>query len=118
MDNRTQVQDGLSPVGQAARGRVVVEVRPFPANVWFHRAFTRPVVEIDGVEFGAVWGENEVAVGAGSHEIAVFFRYRGQRKARLGLGHGVFRVDTSAAVTRVRAALGPTNGSRFRISVG
>jgi hypothetical protein len=97
--------------------RVLVDIRPSLVALPFHRAFTRPVVEIDGVEWPARWGTTEVQVEAGAHEIAVFFRYKGQRTARLGMGTQelTVREDTSTP-PRVTTRLGPRNGSNFKIT--
>ncbi|MFJ5533988.1 hypothetical protein [Streptomyces sp. NPDC093261] len=96
---------------------VVVDIRPSLVALAFHRAFTRPVVEIDGVERPARWGTTEVPVEPGDHEIAVFFRYKGRRSARLGVGTGEFTVrDDTRSRPRVTARLGPRNGSSFKVT--
>ncbi|MGW5481530.1 hypothetical protein [Streptomyces sp. NPDC004008] len=95
---------------------VLVDIRPSLVAQLFHRAFTRPVVEIDGVERPAKWGTTEVSIEPGAHEIAVFFRYKGQRAARLGEGTGEFTVpDNAHTQPRVTARLGPRNGSSFKV---
>ncbi|MGW1073241.1 hypothetical protein [Streptomyces sp. NPDC002537] len=98
--------------------KLLVDIRPSLVARPFHLLFTRPLVEIDGVESEARWGTTEIPVGTGPHEMAVYFRYRGQRRARLGLGRKEFTADDSVPRLRARAALGPFNGSHFRIAVG
>ncbi|MFJ7902244.1 hypothetical protein ACIQ6V_17420 [Streptomyces sp. NPDC096198] len=96
--------------------KVLVDIRPSPVALPFHRVFTRPVVEIDGVERTVRWGVTEVSAEEGDHEVAVFFRYRGQRAARLGLGTGQLTVRADAAAQpRVTARLGARNGSSFTV---
>ncbi|MFF2513645.1 hypothetical protein [Streptomyces sp. NPDC058086] len=96
--------------------KVLVDIRPSLVALPFHRAFTRPVVEIDGVEWPARWGTTEVSVEAGAHEMAVFFRYKGQRTARLGVGTEELTVHSDAGTQpRVMARLGPRNGSSFKV---
>ncbi|GHE12087.1 hypothetical protein GCM10010339_74190 [Streptomyces alanosinicus] len=95
---------------------VVVDIRPSLVAMPFHRAFTRPVVDIDGVEWPARWGTTEVLIEPGAHKIAVFFRYKGQRAARLGVGTEEFTVQGDARIQpRVTARLGPRNGSGFKV---
>jgi hypothetical protein len=97
--------------------KVLVDIRPSLVALPFHRAFTRPVVEIDGVEWPAKWGTTEVPVEEGAHEIAVFFRYKGQRSARLGVGTDELTVhDAPGTQPRVTARLGPRNGSSFKVT--
>ena len=99
--------------------KLLVEIRPFPGMLGFYRTFTRSLVNIDGVETEAVWGGvTEIPVEAGSHDIAVYLRYRFQREARLGLGRAEFTADSSLTELRAQAKLGPFNQSRFRITVG
>ncbi|WP_327283299.1 MULTISPECIES: hypothetical protein [unclassified Streptomyces] len=98
--------------------KLIVDIRPSLVALPFHRAFTRPLLEIDGVEREAAWGTTEVAVEAGAHRLAVYFRYRGQRTARLGVGHEEFTVDGSMSELRVTARLGARNGSSFRVVIG
>ncbi|WP_406476701.1 hypothetical protein [Streptomyces sp. NBC_01615] len=96
--------------------KVLVDIRPSLVALPFHRAFTRPVVEIDGVEWSARWGTTEIPVEAGAHEIAVFFRYKGQRAARLGVGADELTVhDSPGTESRVTARLGARNGSGFKV---
>jgi hypothetical protein len=96
--------------------KVLVDIRPSVLALPFHRAFTRPVVEIDGVEWPARWGTTEVSVGAGVHEVAVFFRYKGQGSARLGVGTDELTVrDGEGTQPRVTARLGARNGSSFKV---
>jgi hypothetical protein len=75
-------------------------------------------MDIDGTESSAQWGTTEVPVATGPHEIAVYFRYRGQKSARLGVGRAEFRVDGSSGPVVVRAVLGVCNGSPFKVEVG
>jgi hypothetical protein len=97
--------------------RVLVDIRPSLVALFFHRAFTRPVVEIDGVEWPATWGTTEVSLEVGAHEIAVFFRYKGRRTARLGMGTQELTVrDDTSTPPRVTARLGPRNGSTFKVT--
>ncbi|MFD6938293.1 hypothetical protein ACFXPW_11840 [Streptomyces goshikiensis] len=98
--------------------KMLVRIRPSLIALPFHRVFTRPLVEIDGIEREAAWGTTEIPVGAGEHQLAVYFRYRGQRTARLGLGRKDFTVDGSIPELRVTAQLGPRNGSAFRVVIG
>lgn len=96
--------------------KVLVDIRPSLVAEFFHRAFTRPVVEIDGVEWPAKWGTTEVSIEPGAHEVAVFFRYKGQRAARLGEGTAELTVpDNAHTQPRVTARLGPRNGSSFKV---
>ncbi|MEU2780140.1 hypothetical protein ABZ646_46970, partial [Streptomyces sp. NPDC007162] len=96
--------------------KVLFDIRPSLVALPFHRALTRPVVEIDGVERPARWGTTEVSVEAGVHEVAVFFRYKGQRVARLGVSTEELTVQGDAGTQpRVTARLGPRNGSSFEI---
>ncbi|MGW1749251.1 hypothetical protein ACWCRD_27315 [Streptomyces sp. NPDC002092] len=96
--------------------KVLVDIRPSLVALPFHRALTRPVVEIDGVEWPARWGTTEVSIEPGVHEIAVFFRYKGQRGARLGVGTEELTVPGDARTQpRVTARLGPRNGSNFKV---
>ncbi|QIY99313.1 hypothetical protein HEP87_42050 [Streptomyces sp. S1D4-11] len=81
-------------------------------------AFTRPFMDVDGTELAAQWGTTEIPVTAGSHEIAVYFRYRRQKTARLGIGWAEFTVDGSSDPLVVRAVLGVRNGSPFKVEVG
>ncbi|MFC5724849.1 hypothetical protein ACFP1Z_32345 [Streptomyces gamaensis] len=75
-------------------------------------------MNVDGAETRARWGRTEIPVTAGQHQIAVYFRYRGQRTARLGEGRGEFTVgDGSPERMRASAALGVRNGSSFRLAV-
>ncbi|MER6069674.1 hypothetical protein ABT187_12650 [Streptomyces sp. NPDC001817] len=58
----------------------------------------------------------EIPIEPGVHEIAVFFRYKGQRAARLGVGTEEFTVPGDARTQlRVTARLGPRNGSSFKV---
>lgn len=98
--------------------KLLVHIRPSLIALPFHRVFTRPLVEIDGVEREAAWGTTEVPIDAGAHRLAVYFRYRGQRTARLGVGREEFTVDGSMPELLVTARLGPRNGSSFRVVVG
>ncbi|WP_055527824.1 hypothetical protein [Streptomyces graminilatus] len=96
--------------------KVLFDIRPSLVALPFHRALTRPVVEIDGVERPAIWGTTEVSVEPGVHEVAVFFRYKGQRAARLGVNTEELTVRGGTGTQpRVTARLGPRNGSSFEI---
>ncbi|MER5342874.1 hypothetical protein ACFRFU_22315 [Streptomyces sp. NPDC056704] len=75
-------------------------------------------MDVDGTESAAQWGTTEIPVTTGPHEIAVYFRYRGQKTARLGIGRAEFTVDGSADPLVVRAVLGVRNGSPFKVEVG
>ncbi|MFF2631055.1 hypothetical protein ACFVUN_35475 [Kitasatospora griseola] len=94
---------------------LVVEVRPHWFTAWFHRMATEPVVDVDGVESRARWGVNRVPVTAGPHVVSVWFRYRGQRAARLGPGAAELTVAEGAQVP-VSTRLGVRNGSRFTVA--
>ncbi|WP_280717570.1 hypothetical protein [Kitasatospora sp. MAP5-34] len=98
--------------------KLIVDIRPSLIALPFHRAFTRPVIELDGSETVTAWGATELPVGTGPHRISVYFRYRGQRAARLGIGRTEITVDGSTAVVRLTARLGPRNGSNFTITAG
>ncbi|MEU8693775.1 hypothetical protein [Streptomyces sp. NPDC048665] len=98
--------------------RLSVLIRPSRMAQPFHLLFTRPFVDIDGVEIPAQWGTMEIPIIAGSHEISVYFRYRGQKSARLGSGRAEFTTDGSSDVLPVSAVLGTRNGSPFRVQVG
>lgn len=75
---------------------------------------TCPVIEVDGEEYPAKWGRSRVPVTPGTHRVSVFFRYRGQRSARLAeAGRELSTVEAPSTV-RLTARLGPRNGSRFR----
>ncbi|MEV7777549.1 hypothetical protein [Kitasatospora sp. NPDC088351] len=97
--------------------RLSVDIRASLVARAFHHAFTRPVVAIDGVEAPAVWGRTRLPVEPGPHRLAVYFRYRGQRTARLGLGQSEFTADTAVPGPHATARLGPRNGSHFRVTV-
>ncbi|MFD9124423.1 hypothetical protein [Kitasatospora sp. NPDC059571] len=96
--------------------KLTIDIRPAPVARFFHRAFTRPVVELDGAETETAWGTTELPVGSGPHTIAVAFRYRGQRTAVLALSREEFTVAPDAAEVRLTARLGARNGSRFTIT--
>ncbi|WRZ89521.1 hypothetical protein OHB54_10865 [Streptomyces sp. NBC_01007] len=98
--------------------RLRVEIRPSWIARLFHLAFTRPFVDIDGTESRAQWGTTEIPVATGAHEVGVYFRYRGQKSARLGMGKAAFTVDGSSDPLFVRAVLGMRNGSPFKVDVG
>ncbi|WP_369388972.1 hypothetical protein AB5J72_16265 [Streptomyces sp. CG1] len=100
--------------------RLSVEIRPSRMARPFHLAFTRPFVDIDGTEIPAQWGTTEIPVTSGPHEIAVYFRYRGQKSARLGIGRAEFTADGSSdsLPVSVSAVLGTRNGSPFKVRVG
>lgn len=96
--------------------QLIIDIRPSMVAQPFHRAFTKPVVELDGVETETVWGTTQWQVESGSHQIGVAFRYRGQRNARLALGRAEFTVDDQTAEVRLTAQLGARNGSSFTIT--
>ncbi|MET7898545.1 hypothetical protein [Streptomyces mirabilis] len=98
--------------------RLSIEIRPSWIARPFHLAFTRPFMDVDGTESAAQWGTTEIPVSTGPHEIAVYFRYRGQKTARLGIGRAEFTVEGSADPLVVRAVLGVRNGSPFKVEVG
>ncbi|MGK4579950.1 hypothetical protein [Kitasatospora sp. HPMI-4] len=99
--------------------KLLVHIKPSPVNVAFHRVFTRPLVDVDGVETEARWdGLTEIAVEPGRHDIEVYFRYRFQHRARLATGHAEFTVDGAQPELPVEVRLGPFNGSRFKVFVG
>ncbi|WP_445528452.1 hypothetical protein [Streptomyces cyslabdanicus] len=94
----------------------VVTVQASPVAAWFHHLFTRPVIEIDGTEHAAKWGTTDIAVTSGVHHVSVYFRYRGQSRARLAeAGRDVPTGDGGRRMS-VHARLGPRNGSSFRIT--
>ncbi|MFC5201992.1 hypothetical protein [Streptomyces kaempferi] len=98
--------------------RLNIEIRPSWIARPFHLAFTRPFMDVDGTESAAWWGTTEVPVTAGPQDIAVYFRYRGQKSARLGIGSAAFVVDGSSDPLALRAVLGVRNGSPFKVRVG
>ncbi|GLW14176.1 hypothetical protein Stsp01_09190 [Streptomyces sp. NBRC 13847] len=93
---------------------VEVQVTPPLVAAWLLRLMTHPVIEIGGKEYAATWGRSRVAVTPGTHRIAVFFRYRGQRNARLAEAGREFSTAEAPSVVRLTARLGPRNGSGFR----
>ncbi|MFG2227492.1 hypothetical protein [Streptomyces sp. NPDC048644] len=106
--------------GEGAETAVTVCVVASPLAAWFHHLLTRPVVVIDGREHPVRWGQRETRAGRarvapGLHRLCVAFRYRWQRKARLGATCEEFTADgTPVGFT---AQLGVRNGSGFRIGV-
>ncbi|KJK57434.1 hypothetical protein [Saccharothrix sp. ST-888] len=99
--------------------RLLVDIRPFPGMLLFHRAFTRPLVDIDGVETEARWGGvTQLPVEPGLHDLAVYFRYRFQKKARLATGRAELNADGTMPELPVKARLGPFNHSHFRVTLG
>ncbi|MEU5420216.1 hypothetical protein ACFY1P_23655 [Streptomyces sp. NPDC001407] len=96
---------------------VTVEVRPSPVTAWFHRLLTHPVIEVDNRAYTAKWGfgTEEITVPAGVHRINVYFRYRGQKSARLAEAGREFSAEPAARRVEITARLGVRNGSRFRI---
>jgi hypothetical protein len=96
--------------------QLTVTVRPSLPAAWFHHLLTRPVIELDGTEHPARWGANALAVAADQpHRLCVFFRYRGQRSARLGEGRVELPTAAPGTLAAVRAQLGVRNSSTFRI---
>ncbi len=75
---------------------------------------TNPVIEVDGKEYAAKWGTSEVTVTRGTHRISVYFRYRGQKNARLAEASKEFSTAGASSGVQVTATLGPRNGSTFR----
>ncbi|MCC9305883.1 hypothetical protein LN042_01960 [Kitasatospora sp. RB6PN24] len=97
--------------------QLVVTVRPSIPAAWFHHVLTRPVIELDGTEHPARWGANALPIEADHpHLLKVFFRYRGQRSARLGEGRSELTATVPGSATAVRAQLGVRNSSTFRIT--
>ncbi|GAA2929855.1 hypothetical protein GCM10020221_27110 [Streptomyces thioluteus] len=94
---------------------VAVKVRPSPVAAWFHRLLTHPVVEVDGREYASAWGTREIPVTPGPHRISVYFRYRGQHRARLAESSREFTAEQGVRRVHITARLGPLNHSRFRI---
>ncbi|MFI6347794.1 hypothetical protein [Streptomyces sp. NPDC050560] len=92
------------------------EIKPSAFAAVFHRLLTRPVVEIDGTEHESAWGAGEVSVPPGEHRVGVYFRYRGQRTARLGASEAAFAAGPGARML-LSARLGAANGSVFRLSL-
>ncbi|MEV0260081.1 hypothetical protein AB0I49_01875 [Streptomyces sp. NPDC050617] len=97
------------------RAVVIIDVRPSPVAAWFHHLLTSPVIEVDGREYPAKWGTAKVPVSPGEHRLTVYFRYRGQKRARLAEAGKDFAVDETSSAVDVAVRLGPRNGSRFRI---
>ncbi|MEV0276422.1 hypothetical protein AB0I22_08575 [Streptomyces sp. NPDC050610] len=94
---------------------VDIDVRPSPVAAWFHHLLTRPVIEVDGRECAAKWGAAKIPVRPGEHRLSVYFRYRGQKSARLAEAGADFAVDEASTGLHVAVRLGPRNGDRFRI---
>ncbi|MER8182726.1 hypothetical protein [Kitasatospora sp. NPDC094015] len=95
---------------------LTVTVSPSLVAKPFHLAFTRPVVEIDGIETETAWGTTEFTLGSGQHEIAVAFRYRGTHKAKLARARHELAVADGTERVRLTARLGARNGSSFTIT--
>ncbi|MEU8780676.1 hypothetical protein [Streptomyces sp. NPDC048637] len=91
---------------------VEVLVKPSPIAAWFHYLMTHPVIEVDGQKYAVKWGTSRVPVTPGTHCISVYFRYRGQKSARLAEASKEFSI--AEACMHVTARLGPRNGSTFR----
>ncbi|MGY5131097.1 hypothetical protein ACWGJW_01525 [Streptomyces nigrescens] len=91
---------------------VEVLVKPSPIAAWFHHLLTQPFIEVDGRKYAAKWGTSRVSVTPGTHRISVYFRYRGQKRARLAEASKEFSM--AEACMHVTARLGPRNGSTFR----
>ncbi|GAA1918745.1 hypothetical protein [Streptantibioticus ferralitis] len=98
------------------RAVVAVSVKPWFVAAWFHYLLTNPVIEADGREHVAEWGLNEIPLAPGAHCISVYFRYRGQRSARLAEASKGFMIGGAERRVEITAKLGPRNGARFRIS--
>ncbi|MFH8982258.1 hypothetical protein [Streptomyces varsoviensis] len=98
-----------------SRAVVAVDVRPSPIAAWFHRLLTSPVIELDGRAHAARWGTATIPVSPGEHRLTVYFRYRGQKRARLAAAEKDFAVDEASSAVDIAVRLGPRNGSRFRI---
>ncbi|MFF4602941.1 hypothetical protein ACFY12_09350 [Streptomyces sp. NPDC001339] len=94
---------------------IEVHVKPSPIAAWFHHLMTKPVVEVDGRECAAQWGTSKIGVDPGSHCMSVYFRYRGQKGARLAEASKEFSISEASPHVEVMASLGPRNGSAFRI---
>jgi hypothetical protein len=99
-----------------ARAALRVDVRPSPFAAVFHRLLTRPVIDIDGQDHVGKWGPAEICVAPGVHRISVYFRYRGQRRARLGESSMEFSVGPATRRVEIEARLGPLNSDHFRIT--
>ncbi|MFI9722207.1 hypothetical protein ACIHFE_21510 [Streptomyces sp. NPDC052396] len=97
---------------------LLLSIRPAPLAAWFHHSFTRPVVEIDGAERPAKWGDQALDLPPGEHRLRVYFRYRGQRLARLAESGTDLTLPDARESIRLRARLGLPNGSRFRFYQG
>ncbi|MCX4579390.1 hypothetical protein OHB41_40680 [Streptomyces sp. NBC_01571] len=97
--------------------RLNIGIRPSWVARPFHLAFTRPFTDIDRTEWAARWGTTEIPVATGPHEIAVHFRYRGQKSARPGIGRAEFVVDGSSGPLALRAVLDVRNGSPCKVTV-
>ncbi|MEU6438939.1 hypothetical protein [Streptomyces sp. NPDC047046] len=94
---------------------VIIDVKPSLIAAWFHHIFTVPVVEIDDSRTEvASWGRSTVSAGPGKHRVSVYFRYRGQKTARLGESSAEFEVIDGESA-HIEARLGPRNGSSFHV---
>jgi hypothetical protein len=95
--------------------KIVLDVKPSLIAAWFHRLLTNPVVEIDGSRADVTsWGRTALRTAPGKHHLTVYFRYRGQKTARLGESTAVIEARSGQEL-HVVARLGPRNGSDFRI---
>ncbi|GAA0389691.1 hypothetical protein [Streptomyces luteireticuli] len=95
---------------------VAVRVRPSPVAAWFHHLLTHPVVEVDGRAYASSWGgTREIPVAPGPHRIGAYFRYRGQRRARLAESSREFTAERGARRVDITARLGALNRTPFRI---
>ncbi|MEV0847671.1 hypothetical protein AB0J21_17675 [Streptomyces sp. NPDC049954] len=94
----------------------VVTVKPSAFAALFHQLLTRPVVEVDGAAYEGRWGTWEIPLTPGAHRVAVYFRYRVRRTARLGESSVDITVAPADRRVGLTARLGPANGSTFRIT--
>jgi len=100
----------------------LLEVAPATVAAWFHRLFTGPFVDIDGVEHQVKRGATDIALAEGAHHIKAYVRYRGRRDARLAEASRSFfvgdvgDVGDGSRLLGMTIRLGPRNGSSFRIS--
>lgn len=94
---------------------ITVVPRTHWVNGWFLRAFSRPIVLVNGTEHAARWGHPlEVAVSAGTHRVGVGARYRG---AAGTLGVEESRIDVAnGANLRAEARNGFFNHQPFTLT--
>ncbi|MCK7678305.1 hypothetical protein M0E84_09730 [Corynebacterium sp. CCM 9186] len=89
-----------------------IRPNPFISLFGFHQAFTRPVVCCGGVATQGRWGGDLALVKIGE-PIVVRMRYKLTNKL---LGHST-EVLVHDESDRIRARLGPLNGSPFKVEV-